>query len=390
MPMRISLVVPSFYPAMVYGGPIFATLHAAEALSREGIDVYVSSTNANGSTRLEVENNTFIKYQDRLYIKYYDETIINRFSLSMLLGLWKDIKEADVVHVQSVFSIPTPMALLYARLLGKKVLLSPRGSLCKWCLNEKRGFKKKWLRFLIAPFAPKILWHATSAQEMTDIKAVFETSDVMLVPDGVNCREFDNLEKFTPSVFMETFGTSDTIPQKIIVSMGRLHKVKGFDILLNAFGRVLQEYPDGMLFLAGEDDGEKENLERVIQELGIGSRVFFTGALYGKEKRDFLANADLFVLPSHTENFGIVYAESLAAGTPIVASINTPWSEVEEADCGRWVNNSVEEIAQAMLDMLEKDRETMRINSKTLAKKYDWKNIAVQFKEVFEKMVKTQ
>ncbi len=386
--MRISLVVPSFYPAVVYGGPIFATLHATEALSREGIDVYVSSTNANGSTKLDVESGTFLTHQNGLHIKYYDETIINRFSLSMLLGLWKDIKEADVVHVQSVFSIPTPMALVYARLFGKKVLLSPRGSLCKWCLNEKQRFKKNWLRFLIAPFASKVLWHATSAQEMTDIKTVFETSDVVLVPDGVNCKEFDNPNKLTPATFMEVFGTSDSVPQKIIVSMGRLHKVKGFDILLNAFCKVLQEYPDAMLFLAGEDDGEKENLERWVRELEIESRVVFTGALYGKEKRDFLANADLFVLPSHTENFGIVYAESLAAGTPIVASTNTPWQEVERAKCGKWVENSVQKTAESILEMLKEDREEMRVNAKALAKKYDWKNIALQFKEIFEGMVK--
>ncbi len=94
----------------------------------------------------------------------------------------------------------------------------------------------------------------------------------------------------------------------------------------------------------------------------------------------------LFVLPSHNENFGNVYIESLAAGTPIVASKNTPWSAVEEADCGKWVNNTVEETAQAMIEMLQKDREQMRVNAKNLSQQYDWKNIAVQFKQVFEKM----
>ena len=387
MPMRISLVVPSFYPAMVYGGPIFATLHAAEALSYEGIDVYVSSTNANGKTKLDVESGLFIKYQDGLYIKYYDETIINRFSFSMLLGLSKDMKEADVVHIQSVFSMPTPMALVYAKLFGKKVLLSPRGSLCQWCLNEKQSFKKNWLRFLIAPFITDVLWHATSEQEKSDIKAVFGASKVALISDGVNCEEFDKPVKLTPEAFMKRFTGSNIMPQKILVSMGRLHKVKGFDILLNAFKKVLQKYPDAVLLLAGEDDGEKGHLQELSNVLQLEDNLFFTGPLYEQEKRDFLANADLFVLPSHTENFGIVYAESLASGTPIVASTNTPWSEVEETDCGRWVNNSIEETAQAILEVLQKDRETMRVNSKMLAKKYDWKNIALQFKEVFEKMV---
>ena len=110
------------------------------------------------------------------------------------------------------------------------------------------------------------------------------------------------------------------------------------------------------------------------------------GSISGQDKVDFLANADLFVLPSHTENFGIVYAESLAAGTPIVASKNTPWAEVENADCGKWVSNSVDEVATAISEMLQKDRDKMRKNSREMAKKYDWINIAIQFKEVFEGM----
>ena len=75
--------------------------------------------------------------------------------------------------------------------------------------------------------------------------------------------------------------------------------------------------------------------------------------LFGKkqEKVDFFVNADLFVLPSHNENFGLVYVEALAAGTPVVASKNTPWEEVEDANCGKWVNNCVVETAKAMIEM---------------------------------------
>lgn len=114
--------------------------------------------------------------------------------------------------------------------------------------------------------------------------------------------------------------------------------------------------------------------------------MFFIGEVSGQDKVDLLANADLFVLPSHSENFGNVYIESLAAGTPIVASLNTPWQEVEEADCGKWVANTIEDITKAILELLDKDRELMRVNSKAFAKKYDWKNIAVQFKELFEEI----
>ena len=88
-----------------------------------------------------------------------------------------------------------------------------------------------------------------------------------------------------------------------------------------------------------------------------------------------------------TENFGNVYIESLAAGTPIVASTGTPWKSVESANCGKWVDNNVADTSKAILEVLNKDREIMRINSRALARKYDWKNIAIEFKSIFDKML---
>ena len=101
-----------------------------------------------------------------------------------------------------------------------------------------------------------------------------------------------------------------------------------------------------------------------------------------------MANADLFVLPSHNENFGNVYLESLATGAPIVASLSTPWCEVEKYECGKWVGNSKEETAKAIIEMLSKDREEMRENSMKLASKYDWLSIAMTFNRVLVRMIK--
>jgi glycosyltransferase involved in cell wall biosynthesis len=142
-----------------------------------------------------------------------------------------------------------------------------------------------------------------------------------------------------------------------------------------------------VLLIAGKDVGEKKQLVEIIDQNKLEDKVFFVGEVSGEDKITFLANADLFVLPSITENFGNVYIESLAAGTPIVASTGTPWSKVEYADCGKWVNNSVDDTSLAMLEMLKKDRETMKENSRKFAKEYDWKNIAIQFKGVFEVML---
>ena len=385
--MKLSVIIPSFYPAVVYGGPIFTSLHTAEELAKLGIEVKVSTTNANMTERLDIKPNVWHTQKDTLFVKYYNETIINKFSFRLLFELWKDIKDADVIHLQGLFSYPVPIAIIYAKLFKKRVLLTPHGTLGEWCLAGGSRFKTLWLKWFIEPFNSTTLWHATAEMEKMEILSVFPNASIQVIANGIQLKEFENFNTLSPNDFVKKFTKKSLDAEKVIVSMGRLQKKKGFDILIDSFVNILAEYPDTKLFIAGQNEGEEENLKRQIQELGLQDKVFFTGAINGQDKIDFLANADLFVLSSHNENFGIVYAESLASGTPIVASTNTPWSEVEEVDCGKWVNNSVEETSQAMLDMLEKDREIMRVNSKALAKKYDWRNIALQFRDLFQKMV---
>ena len=386
--MKISLIVPSFYPAIIYGGPIFSTLHTCQELAKlDDTEVYVLTTNTNMTSKLNVKTNKWIKFKDDFFVKYYNETKIDKFSLQLYLNIWKDIKNTDVIHLQSIFSTPTPISLLYASLFQKPVLLSPRGSLGSWCLENGNSMKDKWLQWFIKPFADEITWHATAKQEKNEIQAIFPNAKVEIVSNGIEYDLFQKSFVFSKKEFMQKYAHKYLEVEKIIISIGRLQKKKGFDILIDAFCKILTIYPNAKLFIAGQDEGEEENLKVQINHLGLSNKVFLIGIINGQEKIDFLANADLFVLPSHNENFGNVYVESLAAGTPIVASRQTPWSKVEEAECGRWVNNSVEETAQAMLEMLDKDREQMRKNAKALAKKYEWRNIALQFKKVFEKMV---
>lgn len=386
--MKINLIIPSFYPAIIYGGPIFSTLHTCQELAKlENIEVYVSTTNTNMTSKLDVETNQWKKFEDDFYVKYYDETKVDKFSLQLYVNIWKDIKKSDVVHIQSIFNTPTPISLFLARLFKKSILLSPRGSLGEWCLDNGSSFKQKWLNWFIKPFAHKVIWHATAEQEKNEIQAIFPDAKVEIVSNGIEYDIFQKSSVLSEQEFMKKYADKETDAEKIIVSMGRLQKKKGFDILIDSFVEVLKEFPNAKLFIAGQDEGEEENLKQQVHELGLEDKVFLIGAIHGQDKIDFLANADLFVLPSYNENFGNVYVESLASGTPIVASRHTPWSEVEEVDCGKWVNNTVEETAQAMVEMLGKDSDQIRINAKELAKKYDWKNIAMKFKEVFEKMV---
>ena len=387
--MKINLIIPSFYPAVTYGGPIFSTLNTSKELAKlDDIEVYVSTTNANMTSKLDIETSKDIELEKNLYAKYYNETIINKFSIPLIFGISKDIQKSDAVHIQSVFSLSTPVSLYFAKKNNKPTLLSPRGQFGGWCLENGSGLKGKWLKYFIEPFAKYVTWHATAQQEKDEILSIFPNAKVDIIPNGIYVDEFKKFNKLDKNKYIRKFiGKEVENIDKIIVSMGRVQKKKGFDILVDSFVEVLKKYPDSYLLIAGPDEGEKGNIENQIMKLDLKNRVFLIGNVGNQEKIDFLANADLFVLPSHNENFGNVYLESLATGTPIVASFGTPWSEVEEYDCGKWVENSIEETSKAMIEILDKNRETMRVNSLNLASKYDWSSVALQFKKLFDRMV---
>jgi len=387
--LKVSLIIPSFYPAIVYGGPIYTTLNTSKELAKiDGVQVYVSTTNSNMTSKLAVETGTFIELEEDLFVKYYNETFVGRFSLSLFFNIWKDISIADVVHVQAIFNTPVPLSIFIARVIGRPVVLSPRGSLGGWAMSHGSKFKKLWLRVLIKPFANDVVWHATSELEKEEILVNFPAAKVVIIPNGIHVYEFKNTVRFEKIDYLKKYSGNDAASvDKVLISMGRLQKKKGFDILIDAFVEVLKAYSESYLFIAGHDEGERANLEDQIKRLGLSRRVYLIGNIQGQEKLKFLANADLFVLPSHNENFGNVYLESLACGTPIVASKGTPWRDVEYYECGMWVDNSVNETSRAMIKMLGMDRALIKKNGLKLAKKYDWINVAEQFEVLFKRVM---
>ncbi|MGB3619185.1 MAG: glycosyltransferase, partial [Catalinimonas sp.] len=162
-------MIPSFYPAVVYGGTIFSSLNTCRALTKLGYDVRVSTTNTNMHDHLSVPRNQLMEIAPGLRVKYYHDTLVDRFSLPLFRGVAADLAAADLVHVQAIFNSPTPWALHHARRLGKPVVLSPRGVLGDWIMDQGLPFKRWWLRCFIEPFATYVHWHATAEQEREEI-----------------------------------------------------------------------------------------------------------------------------------------------------------------------------------------------------------------------------
>ena len=194
--MRICLISSSFYPATFYGGPISATWDISKKLAENDVEMYVSTTNANGLCRLEVETNRYLKKKDNLFVKYYHEELINNFSISFLFGIWSDVKKSDIVYIQYIFHYTVLFSLLFSVFQNKKIIICPRGSLSTYTLSNRFTLiKSLWLNLFIKPFYKSIIWQASSYLEKENILSKFPNSKVEIINDGVDFNSFQNTEK---------------------------------------------------------------------------------------------------------------------------------------------------------------------------------------------------
>ena len=378
--MRICLVSSSFYPATFYGGPVSATWDLSKKLAENDVEMYVSTTNANGLNRLEVETNRYLRKQDNLFVKYYHEELINNFSLSFLFGIWSDVKKSDVVYIQYLFHYTVLFSLLFSVLQNKKIIICPRGSFSVYTLSNRFTLIKSiWLNLFIKPFYKKVIWQASSYLEKDDILRKFPKSKVEIINDGVDFDSFQNTEKLSSNEIVKKH-TKINFEEvsNIFFSMGRLHKIKGFDVLINAFEIYLQKDKNAKLIIAGGDDGIGDKLEQQILELKLNNSVFLIGEVDFEEKKILLSNCDYFVLASEFESFGIVIAEALACGKPCVVSNKTPWKHLEMNNCGILVDNEKESFATGFSDIVNKDFDSNKIKN-YLKSNYDWEVIVSRF-----------
>jgi glycosyltransferase involved in cell wall biosynthesis len=378
--MRVCLVSSSFYPATFYGGPISATWDLSKKLAEKGNEIYVSTTNANGTKKLNVECDKYLKKEQNVFVKYYNEQLLNKFSFAFLYGIWSDIKKSDVVYIQYLFHYTVLAALFCSVIQRKKIIICPRGSFSGFTLNNRLTFiKSLWLNFLIKPIVGKIIWQASSYLEEKDILNKFPNADVKIVNDGIDYESFQNSDLVIKTELLFKFtGTNHDNISEIFFSMGRLHKIKGFNVLIDAFYLFLKENKNAKLMIAGGDDGVGIGLQNQIDRLNLEDSVFLIGAINFRDKKLLLNNCDYFTLASEFESFGIVIAEALSCGKPVVVSNKTPWKDIEINNCGIFTDNNKVSFFEAFNRVILKGYNATLIKS-YVKTNYDWEVIVDRF-----------
>tara|TARA_Y100000385_G_scaffold105178_1_gene109021 strand:+ start:2480 stop:3640 length:1161 start_codon:yes stop_codon:yes gene_type:complete len=379
--MRVCLVSSSFYPAIFYGGPISSTWDLSKKLGEKNIEVYVSTTNADGNKRIkDIDTKEHIKQAENVFVRYYHEQLINIFSFSFLFGVFSDIKKSDVVYIQYLFHYTVLFSLFFSVFSGKKIILCPRGSFSSFTLSNKRNWLKRlWLFLFISPLKNKIIWQASSYLEKEDILFYFPQVDVKIIPDGIDVDSFSNSNKMDKKELLEKYTNKNFKKvSDVVFSMGRLHKIKRFDILINAFELYLDENKNAKLLIAGADDGVRNALENQIKELKLEDSVFLIGLVNFSQKKELLSNCSFFTLSSDFESFGIVVSEALACGVPVVVSDKTSWRNIERNNCGIFVKNQKEDFCTAFHQIKERNF-TSKKCKEYVKDNFDWKIITNKF-----------
>jgi glycosyltransferase involved in cell wall biosynthesis len=271
-----------------------------------------------------------------------------RFALSFSGERRSRMAGVDVVHQHGLWTAQSRITEAF-RSRNIPAVVAPHGSLAPYA--RRRSWWKK--RIALALFERRNLQlasclHATSQQELRDIREFGLRAPVALIPNAVSRSWIESQAE--PERFRRLHGSDGHT--RVMLFLARVHPIKGLPLLLEALALERHRLRDWRLVIAGPDaDGHREKLARQAERLGVSEMIDFVGLVADeKEKRGLFANADLFVLPTHTENFGIVIAEALACGVPVVTTHGAPWRELEEHGCGWWVPVHPRAIADALVD----------------------------------------
>lgn len=250
--------------------------------------------------------------------------------------------QPDLVHINAIWQPQTWWAQKWVQQKGIPVILSPHGMLEPYIL-ARHPLKKK---IALALFQHKAIKranyiHATADSEMVNLRKFGVKQEIAVVPnaietEGINCKEQWN-------------------QVQNLLFLSRIHPKKGIEFLVKALYHLKQEGIILQLKIAGEGDELYVNkLKQLVNYFGLESQVSFLGGVYGNKKWQLFKDADLFVLPTYSENFGIVVGEALFCGTPVITTQGTPWKELEENKCGWYIPLKIEALVQALKDATDK------------------------------------
>ena len=383
--MKILHVVPTYFPAVRYGGPIYSVHGLAAGQAALGHEVSVFTTNVDGPGVSDVRIGVPVA-MDGVAVTYFPVGSPRRLyrSPAMRRALATHAREFDVLHLHSVFLWPTLAAARAAKRARIPFVLSPRGMLVADLIGARSSaIKTAWLRlFERRTIREASAIHFTAVREEQDFLALGLVAErSILLPNGVE-------EPVAEAAPLSSEVQAIIAKPGYALSLGRLNWKKNLVALIDALAFA----PDARLVIAGTDDENHSTaLRSAIATAGLQSRVTLIDRnVVGADKDALFAHAAIFVLPSLNENFGNTVLEAMIRGTPVVVSNGAGVAEVvREADCGLIVGPTPEALGEAIAKLLADpvSATTMgQLGQKNARDLFGWQSIAARMIAAYERL----
>ena len=309
------------------------------------------------------------------------------FLISPYIKNWskKNLKNFSIIHMHGLRTYQNLIIRHYAMAFGVPYIVEAHGSLPY--LNKlvlKKIFDNLW--------GYKILRDATMVIALTQTefdqykKMGVNENKIKIIPNGIELTEYENLPR--KNGFRNKYNIKSN--EKIILYLGRIHKTKGVDLLVEVFKEISEEFSDVKLVIAGSDDGFLSNLKMNVAKLKISDKVIFTGPLYGEDKLKAYMDADIFITPSYS-GFPITFLEACACGTPIITTT--------KGDKLNWINEvgyivdyDNNELKQAIMKMLTNEELRIKFGEngkKIVQQEFNWDKISKRIEDIYRKTLES-
>lgn len=373
--MKILQVIDLFGAA--HGGAAEVPFQLSKELARRGHQVTVYTSDV----KLEPDRVTSIPGVDVRVFKTWVGLANFYLTPAIMQKASEEISRFEVIHLHQYRSFQNLVVSRYARKYNVPYVLQAHGSLLR---GGPRGSLKRvadslWGYGLLKGAAAVLAVTEFEAERYRDMGV--SPDRIKIVPHGIDITEFDRLPR--RGAFRETYGLQG---KKVILYLGRINRIKGLDLLTRAFAALPASIQDTALVFVGPDDGYLGMLKHLVKELGIEEKVILPGPLYGRDKLEAYMDADVYVLPSSYEIFGITILEALACGTPALITDRCGLAPAVDGQGALVVPFEEARLREVLQKMLQNNRLRRELGEKGKAlvrRDYTWQKIAGEVEGIY-------
>lgn len=316
------------------------------------------------------------------WIKVLQNDAVTSYGYSRNMNRYLVQSDYDLYHTNGMWMYCNHITCVVARYKHKPYIITPHGMLYPDALH--RSYWKKWpliKLFFYKDIVNADCLHVTCKAEMEHVRAFGYKGVVAVIPNPANLPDYLEEIASAKSAFLGC-----NLPRKLGF-LGRLHPIKKVENLLYGVAKLPRPQDCELVIMGKGDDAYEQFLCREAERLGL-KNVTFSGFVSGREKYEQLAQLSCLFVPSDFENFGMIVTEALSVGTPVMASLGTPWEELNSVGCGWWIDRSPDNIAQVMQQVIEMRIEKLLAmgerGRQLVQEKYDASQVAAMMKRLYE------